>query len=184
MRRETERLILREFTAGDWEAVHRYASDPVVTSHMIWGPNTEADTRAFLESAIGMQQQAPRVDFELAVVLKENGELIGGSGLRSFDPRQGEIGYCFNRSHWRNGYASEAASELLRFGFEELGLHRIFATCRPDNLGSAAVMRKIGMTFEGHMRGHMFHKGKFHDSHQYSILEDEYFAGKKKGHSL
>lgn len=183
MRRGTARLLLREFTVEDADAIHRYASDPVVTAHMIWGPNTVAETRAFVDMAIGMQKQEPRADYELAVVLKESGELIGGCGLHAFEPKQGEIGYCFSRSHWKNGYASEAAGELLRFGVEELGLHRIFATCRPGNLGSAAVMRRIGMTYEGHLRGHMFHKGKFHDSYQYSILEDEYKATTRREHS-
>lgn len=173
MRLETERLILREFTREDAQAVHRYASDPVVTAHMIWGPNTEAETQAFIEMVLDMQNQAPRSGFELAVELKISGELIGGCGLHAIEPKQGEIGYCFAKEHWGNGYASEAASALLRFGFRGLGLHRIYATCRPANTGSAAVMRKIGMTYEGHLRGHMYHKGGWHDSYQYSILEHE-----------
>lgn len=100
------------------------------------------------------------------------------------NPKQGEIGYCFAQEHWGNGYASEAASALLRFGFRELGLHRIYATCRPGNIGSAAVMRKIGMTYEGHLRGHMFHKGGWHDSYQYSILAHEYEAKQTEDHSI
>jgi integrase/recombinase XerD len=69
---------------------------------------------------------------------------------------------------------AEAAKAMLWFGFRRLGLHRIYATCRPENIGSAKVMQKIGMKYEGHLRGHMRHKGQWHDSFQYSILEDEY----------
>ncbi|REK71432.1 GNAT family N-acetyltransferase [Paenibacillus paeoniae] len=174
MQLETERLIIREFTHEDMEAVHEYASDPVVTTHMIWGPNSVADTRSFIEQMITMQERRPREGYELAVTLKESGKLIGGTGLYVMLMSQGEIGYCYNRQYWGQGYATEAASALLHYGFRELGLHRIYATCRPGNVGSATVMRKLGMSYEGHLREHMFHKDKWHDSYLYSILEHEY----------
>lgn len=171
---ETERLIIREFTMADERDVHAYASDPLVATFMIWGPNTVEETNAFLERTIEEQQQNPRTDYEFAVVLKETGQLIGGVGLHVAGKQQGETGYCFNPLFWRKGYASEAAREMLKFGFGELGLHRIYATCRPDNVGSAKVMQKIGMKYEGHLREHMWFKGKWHDSYQYSILAHEF----------
>jgi ribosomal-protein-alanine N-acetyltransferase len=174
MRLETNRLIIREFTTEDAASVHQYASKVEVAAYMIWGPNTEEETAAFIGRTIEMQQQQPRVDYELAVVLKESNKLIGGCGIHISEPMQGEIGYCFNPLYWRQGYASESAAALLRFGFRTLGLHRIYATCRPNNIGSAKVMESNGMKFEGHLRGHMRHKGEWHDSFQYSILEDEY----------
>lgn len=174
---ETARLLIRDYMEEDFAGVHRYASDPEVTKFMIWGPNTEAETAAFIRRAMDMGRREPRVEYELAVVLKESGALIGGCGIGVSEPLQGEIGYCFNPRYWRRGYASEAAEALLRFGFRELGLHRIYATCRPDNTGSASVMERIGMKYEGRLRGHMRHKGQWHDSLQYSILEDEYEAG-------
>lgn len=169
----TERLVIRDFNATDWQAVHAYASDPLVTQYMMWGPNTEHDTKAFIQRAIEMRGQSPRVDFELAVALRTDHRLIGGVGIHVAD-RQGEIGYCFHPDYWRQGYASEAAAAMLRFGFQELELHRIYATCRPENIGSAGVMKKIGMTCEGRIREHLFYKGKWHDSFQYSILEHEF----------
>ncbi|MFD0710555.1 GNAT family N-acetyltransferase [Paenibacillus sp. GCM10027626] len=169
----TERLLIRDFEVNDCDSVHAYASDPLVTEHMIWGPNTLAETKEYIERMIGMQRQSPRVGFELAVTLRANGKLIGGVGIHA-SGLQGEVGYCFHPEYWGQGYASEAAAAMLRFGFLELGLHRIYATCRPENIGSAGVMKKIGMTYEGHLREHMFHKGKWHDSLQYSILEHEF----------
>jgi len=50
-----------------------------------------------------------------------------------------------NRSYWGQGYATEAAAELVRYGFEQAGLRRIFAECHPDNLASARVLEKIGL---------------------------------------
>ncbi|CAG7657502.1 GNAT family N-acetyltransferase [Paenibacillus allorhizosphaerae] len=169
----TERLLIRDFEANDCDCVHSYASNPLVTEHMIWGPNTLNETMEFIQRTINMQKRSPRVAFELALILRTDGKLIGGVGFHVSD-LQGEVGYCIHPDYWRQGYASEAAAEMLRFGFQEVGLHRIYATCRPENIGSANVMKKIGMTYEGHLREHMFHKGKWHDSLQYSILEHEF----------
>lgn len=171
----TDRLLIRDFTHDDWLKVHTYASDPEVAKYMIWGPNSEEQTREFINSTIEMQQQVPRVDFECAVILKETDQLIGGCGLRK-DGKIGEIGYCFNPIYWKKGYASEAAAALINYGFKELELHRIFATCRPANIGSANVMKKVGMQYEGHLREHMWHKGKWHDSYLHSILKHEWKA--------
>jgi ribosomal-protein-alanine N-acetyltransferase len=173
MELKTERLTIREFQFTDWMDVHAYASNLEVITHMLWGPNTEEETQAFIVHAIDMQRKSPRVDYEFAVIHQSTGKLIGGAGIHVFD-RQGEIGYCFHPDYWKQGYASEAAREVLKIGFEELGLHRIYATCRPDNMGSASVMKNIGMTYEGHLREHIFYKEKWHDSFQYSILEQEF----------
>jgi [ribosomal protein S5]-alanine N-acetyltransferase len=174
---ETERLLIRELTVDDTDAVHVYASDPNVVRYMIWGPNTEQDTQDHIQRCLNMQKQNPRVDYEFAVVLKKSGQLIGGCGMHVEEPLQAEFGYCFNTAYWGKGYASEASMALLHFGFGELGLHRIFATCRPANIGSAKVMQKAGMKYEGHLREHIRHKGQWHDSYLYAILKHE-FDGK------
>ncbi|WP_379146584.1 GNAT family N-acetyltransferase [Paenibacillus sp. sgz500992] len=97
---ETQRLMIREFSPGDFAAVHSYASDPRVVEHMMWGPNTEEETRAYLHLTISQQHQEPRKVFEFAVVLKETNQLIGGCGIYTPEQGQGEIGYCFNSRYW------------------------------------------------------------------------------------
>lgn len=174
MQMETERLVIREFVPEDLPEVHAYASDPLVARYMIWRPNTEAETRDYISTVIELQNESPRRGYEFAVVLRNTGQLLGGCGLHLTEHRQGEIGYCFNPLFWKQGYTSEAAAALLELGFSTLGLHRIYATCRPDNIGSAKVMQKIGMHYEGHLREHKWHKGAWHDSYLYSILEHEY----------
>ncbi|WP_166279425.1 GNAT family N-acetyltransferase [Saccharibacillus alkalitolerans] len=169
---QTERLILRDAVPEDWAAIHEYASDPQVVRHSIWGPNTEEQTKEYVAQLIEMQREMPRMSFELVDALKETGELIGGCGIHAAG-FNAEIGYTFNPRFWGSGYASEAAFALLRFGFEELGVHRIYATCRPDNEASAKVMQRIGMKREGRMREHLYFKGAFHDSELYSILRHE-----------
>lgn len=170
----TKRLIIRDFVRDDWESVHQYASDEQVTEYMEWGPNAEKDTKQFIEHTLLMQQQNPRKDYEFAVVLRDTSELIGGCGIH-IDQSNGEIGYCFNPDYMGKGYATEAARALLKFGFNDIGLHRIFAKCRPQNVRSANLMKRLGMKQEGHLREHLSYKGKFHDSLLFSILADEVF---------
>src|SRR5580765_1306163 len=80
------------------------------------------------------------------------GEVVGGAELRLRRSSTAEIAYAVHPRLWGQGIATAAARELLRLGFDEHGRHRIFGTCDPRNLASAAVLRKIGMRYEGRMR--------------------------------
>jgi RimJ/RimL family protein N-acetyltransferase len=183
---QTPRLLLREFEAGDFAGVHRYASDLEVVRHMEWGPNTEEETRNFLRLVMETRAITPRHDFTLAVCLGEgvggrsgewrSGEVIGGCTLHITDAgyREAYIGYCLARNQWGRGYATEVARGLLKFGFEDLELHRIHATCDPRNDPSARVLEKIGMQREGRLREHVLQRGEWRDSWLYAILEREY----------
>lgn len=170
-------VSLREFEPSDLEAVHRYASDDRVVRFLTWGPNTRQDTERFLQQAMTSATSAPRHTYELAVIRNDTGELIGGARL-GVDPahRRGEIGYVLRRDQWGRGYGTEAASLLLRLGFAELKLHRIYATCAPDNAASRRVLEKVGMRLEGHLRHHFLVRGRWRDALLYAILEDEWCA--------
>ncbi len=172
---EGERLILREVREEDWEAVHRYASDPQVCRFMAWGPNTVAETKAHVQRCIEAARDLPRRKFSLAVTVKDTGEAIGCCGLVVSNAEHGEahIGYSLTQQYWGQGYATEAARLLVEFGFQRLGLHRIFATCDPENRASARVLEKAGMQLEGRMRSHRLVKGRWRDSLLYAVLEDE-----------
>jgi RimJ/RimL family protein N-acetyltransferase len=127
------------------------------------------------------QNEQPRRDSTLAIVLKDKGKVIGSCGIQVSNPenREGWIGYCLNRSYWGKGYATETARGLIKFGFEQLGLHRLFATCNPANSASAHVLEKSGMKREGHLREHKWSKGKWRDSYLYAILEQDWEEQKK-----
>ncbi len=169
------RLVLREFRTSDWRYVHAYASDPEVVQYMDWGPNKETETRAFVKRAITYQSSKPRTHFELAITLKTTGELIGGCGIEKRPARKdGVIGYVLNKAHWRQGYATEATEALIEFGFTRLALHRIFALCDPQNVGSNRVLEKAGMTLEGHLREDFPVRGKWRDTMIYAVLEREW----------
>ena len=171
----SDRLILREFSMDDWQAVHKYATDPEVTRFMEWGPNTEQNTRDFIRRAIDNRESQPRMHYELAISLRDTDRLIGGCAIAVSDPesRRGWIGYCLNRSCWKQGFATEAAKTLVEFGFDDLNLHRIVATCDAENTASSRVLEKIGMKREGLLREEKWLKGRWRDSLVYAVLEDE-----------
>lgn len=175
MRIETADLVLREFEPGDVPAIHGYSSDPEVVKYDLWGPNTEADDRTFFEHTQRCRQAVPRTDFELAVTLRETGQLIGGAAIRIKDRvhREGDLGYTLHRAFWGRGLATQAARALVAFGFEHLELHRISATCHPDNVASRRVLEKAGLHLEGHLRGNKFARGAWRDTLVYGVLESD-----------
>jgi ribosomal-protein-alanine N-acetyltransferase len=170
----TTRLRLREFRPEDFATTHAYASDPEVTKHMVFGPNSEVETRAFLQRVIAQQTAQPRPGYELAVELRENGRHVGGVGFRA--GKRNDMGYIFHREVWGRGYATEAARAVLEFGFRELKLHRIIAECDVRNTGSARVMEKLGMRREGCFLKDTFTRGAWRDSYLYAILDTEWSA--------
>jgi [ribosomal protein S5]-alanine N-acetyltransferase len=168
----TERLLLREFKEEDFPEVQEYASDPEVVRYMPWGPNSEQDTRDFIRKAITEKNDFPRMAYDIVLINRTDNRLMGACGMyiRNTANKEGEIGWVLNRRFWNRGYVSEAARSIVAFGFKELKLHRIFATCDPANTGSYRVMEKIGMRREGYLRDHKLMKGTWRDSLIYSIL--------------
>jgi [ribosomal protein S5]-alanine N-acetyltransferase len=172
----TDRLVLREFREGDWAAVHEYGCDPEVVRYMPWGPNSEEDTRFFIERALLSQMDDPRTTYELAITESAGGRLIGGCGIHaiSFANRSAFMGYCLHRDAWGHGYATEAARALLALGFGTLGLHRMAATCDTGNVASARILEKIGMRREAQFREDTLLRGRWRDSYLYAVLENEW----------
>jgi [ribosomal protein S5]-alanine N-acetyltransferase len=175
VRLETERLLLRELTAADGAAVQAYAADPEVVRYEPWGPNTEDQTQEFLRNVVVARWEDPRKAFELGIVVKETGLLIGAGGIRvtSLEQREGHIGYTLRHDSWGRGYGTEAARALVRFGLGQLGLHRIWATCHVENVRSARVLEKVGMAREGHLRKSMRQREGWRDSYLYALVADD-----------
>lgn len=175
---ETERLLLREFTPDDFEAVFAYLSDPEVMRWIIGEPLTEAETREFFRRVDAYTRETPRAKYRLAVVLKAENRVIGSCGIdiMNAEQREGEIGYRLHRAYWGQGYTPEAARRMLQYGFETMGLHRIYADCYAANRASARVMEKIGMQREAHFRECIWLHGAWQDRLLYAILDHEWQA--------
>ena len=170
----TERLTLRDYLETDLKDIHEYGSDPEVVKYMPFGPNTFEDTQNFLNGVIVKQNEDPRTDYSLAVVLNSEDKMIGGCRISKVSQVEAHLGYILNRSYWGNGYATEAASAMVEFGFSELGVHRVYADCHPENAASIRVLDKIGLVLEGRRREYMMFHGEYSDTLLYSILEHEW----------
>ena len=176
---ETPHLRLCEFVEGDWPAVLAYQSDPRYLRLYAWTERTEADVRAFVARFVAWQAVEPRHKFQLAVTLRDGGRLIGNCGIRLAEAgaRTGDLGYEISPEFWGHGYATEAARAMVGFGFEELGLHRVWGECVPENAASRRVMEKLGMRNEGRLRQTRWYKGRWWDTLVYAVLEDERRVG-------
>lgn len=179
MQIETGRLLLRDFMQNDVQAVHTFDSDPELRRYRGGGRATEEDTHAFIERTQQWQREEPRPTYAFAVVLKASAEIIGVVCLTITrrEWNEAELWYRLSRKHWRQGYMTEAATAVLSFGFTDLHLHRIWAMCHPDNLGSWKVMEKMGMSYEGRMRENAPNgDGTWHDSLLYAIIDRQWRA--------
>jgi [ribosomal protein S5]-alanine N-acetyltransferase len=168
---ETTRLILRPYREADIPELVPLigAREVAATTLRIPHPYTEENARAFLE----LTQEPGKI--WLAATLRRDGRQIGGIGLRVDDQHQhAELGYWIGVPYWGNGYATEGAREILRYGFEDLGLHRIFASHFEHNPASGRILVKLGMRYEGCEREHLRKWDRFVDSELYGILRHEW----------
>ena len=172
---ETERLWLRPMCASDADDMYAYACRADVTEYLLWSPHPSVSyTREYLAY---LEDRRLLGDFyDWAVVDKESGRMIGTCGFTSIDPPNdaGELGYVLNPDYHGRGLATEAARRVLRFGFEELGLHRIEAKFIRGNDASLRVMERLGMREEGYRRDGMLIKGQYRTIGICSMLESDW----------
>lgn len=174
----TKRLKLREITQQDFQAVHEYASDLETVKYMPFGPNTEEETQEFINRNLKRQQEEPRTDYGFGIILKTENRFIGACGIHGVTEIQASIGYILNRRYWVHGYATEAARALVDYLFGELGVHRVFVSCDPENHASIRVLEKVGMSLEGRLRENMNIRGEYRDSLIFGLLVNEWKTNK------
>ncbi len=113
--------------------------------------------------------------YRFAIREKEAGKLIGLIGLHiDKTHHKAELGYWLGKDFWGKGYLTETVKAVLKFGFEELNLNKIYATHFLYNPASEKVMKKAGMQFESLQKQEYFHDGRFLDVNRYSILKDDF----------
>lgn len=177
-RLETERLRLRRMEAADAPLIYDYMTDPEIAANTASIPYPYPAGGA--EHFIAMCQEALENEegYHFAIARRSDDLFLGiislaGDHLHTEHSRA-EIGYWLGKPHRLQGYTSEAARRLLRFGFEVVGLHRIYARFYTFNPASRRVMEKSGMTYEGTLRGHMFKDGRFIDVGYCGALNGEW----------
>lgn len=175
--RKTERLRLRPFSESDEEDMFAFESHPEVARYLYNEPRTRDDNAKELAN----RQQKTVLTKEgdtLMLAVELHSKVIGYVLLSwlSERNRQGEFGYVLHPDLNGQGYATEAAVEMLRIGFDELGLHRIVGRCDARNTGSSRVMQRIGLRKEAHFIEAEIFKGEWGEELHYAMLESEWRA--------
>ena len=139
---ETRRLILRPWEEADAEECYRYAKDPRVGPAAGWPVHRSAeDSRRIIREVLAVPET-------YAIVLKQTGLPVGSIGLHRNDlaskDDETELGYWLGVPYWGQGIVPEAAREVLRHAFEELGLARVWCGYYNGNEKSKRVQEKLG----------------------------------------
>lgn len=169
----TARLTLRSFTLADAPRVQQLAGAREIALNTLTIPHPYPDGKAE-EWISSHEKQEAEGSIAFAI---DDGELVGACGLvvkREDDIA--EIGYWIGMPYWGRGYATEAVAAVIRYGFEELGLNKIYAAHFVRNPESGKVMRKLGMRHEGTLRQQHKKWGEYQDEELYGILRSEWAA--------
>jgi [ribosomal protein S5]-alanine N-acetyltransferase len=169
----TDRLVLRPFCAADARAVQEFVGKREIASTTLNIPHPYEDGMA--EAWIAKHEPAwQRGELATFAITEASEGLVGAIGLVIESAHQrAEAGYWIGLPFWGRGYATEALSALIAFGFTQLNLNRIHASHFTRNPASGRVMVKAGMSYEGCFRQHVLKWGRFEDLSKYAILRSE-----------
>lgn len=168
-------MILGAFEADDAPELQRLAGAREIADTTLAIPHPyELDhARAWIAQQRREAARGRAINF--AIRLRTSGALIGSVGLRDIDPEhlQAELGFWIGREWWGNGYAREAAAAVIAFGFEGVGLNRIYAHHMDRNPAAGRVLQAAGMQREGLLRQRVRKWGAYEDVVLYAILRDD-----------
>lgn len=167
-------IHLREFVDDDLDRIHALVGDPAVTRTLSFDTRSRAQAASMLAGARERAQRDPRTEYYLAICRSSDDLLVGFVRLGLAGVDAGKLGCAVHREHWGVGYATRASQLMIEFGFRRLGLRRISAAVGPDNASSLVTVDRLGFTYEGRLRDHVFTDGRWRDSLLYSILEPEW----------
>jgi len=174
------RVALRRFHPGDVVTFVAYRSCEQVARFQSWdAPYPREEGERFIREIARDHPDTAGEWFQFAVALRATGQLIGDCAAKpqADDPRQCEIGFTIAPDHQGRGYATEAVRLLVGYLFTGRGKHRITAYCDARNAASAALLERLGMRREGHLRESTWAKGEWTDDLVYGLLRDEWQSG-------
>lgn len=171
----TPRLLMRTLEKHQAETLCRLGNGPKIAENTasIPSPYTLQTAQDFID---GMQEKFRSVGLlSLGVHVRDSGELIGVASLRiNADHHYGHLGGWTAADARNLGYATEAATALVDYGFGELGLHRVGSQCFSRNKESARVMEKIGLQYEGCRRGAFLKNGVYEDMLVFATVREDW----------
>lgn len=168
-------IYLRALEIKDYPVTSAWRNDPEVTDLLAGNiyPTSPDREKTWIQEVI----MNDRVNIRLGVVLKTNDKLIGLVNLVNIQwiNRNAEFSILLgDKEEWGKGYGKQATAEMLKFGFLERNLERIYLTVDVEHQKAIKIYEKLGFKKEGLLRRHHFRKGKYRDVFIYSILKEEY----------
>jgi len=176
-------VLLAPLRPGDAGRICLLAGDDAVADMAVRMPHPYPERAAeawIAESTAGWKAGWGAV---WKITRANDGLLVGEVGV-TMDPenRSAELGYWIGKDYWGRGYATAGAWAAVQFGFEEMGIHRIHASCLRRNAGSARVLERAGLRYEGCLREHLFHRGCFEDLLLFGAVRDaDPYSGEGEG---
>ncbi len=164
-------IIIKGLESDDMKERHLWLNDPEVTRYFTnLGsiPLSKTDLEKWYEHISQKKSQ----ELHFSICTKES-QHIGGAQIKSIDwkNRNAEMGiFIGDKNEWGKGYGTDAAKSLIRFGFYELNLHRLWLRVDSENLAALKCYQKAGFLQEGIFREEVFRNGCFHDTIVMSIL--------------
>lgn len=173
---QTERLVIRFPDLAEAGLVARFYRDN--KSHLEpWGPKFPdgIDDEYYWRFRLGQERDAAIADSRFRFFLFDQGDIAGYANLNEIvrgGTQSCTLSYCIAATHEGMGYMVEALRELIRFGFEELNLHRIEACYQPKNVRSAHVLKRLGFEVEATLRKLILIDGVWEDHILASLIND------------
>jgi ribosomal-protein-alanine N-acetyltransferase len=171
---KTTRLLLRPFQLSDAPHVQRLAgAQEVAAGTFLPHPYENGMAEQWIADQERAYEGGTAVSF--AITLADNATFIGFIGMDIVQShRHARLSYWLGLPYWNQGYATEAVHAVLRYGFLQLNLHRIYSPHFQGNAASGRVLQKVGMTYEGRMREHYVRLDRFVDLELYGMLQREF----------
>lgn len=167
----TSRLVLRKIMYSDTADMFEFTSEVEISKHLSWYPHKSLyETKVIIERILSEYQNS--IDyFSWGIILKSEEKLIGTVRLFdiSFPNRRLELSYILNSNYQGNGYMTEAIQEVFKFCLEK-GFNRFQARCTINNYASEKVMLRLGMKYEGLLKGYWVNKNLVKDAKIYAIV--------------
>jgi aminoglycoside 6'-N-acetyltransferase len=157
-----------------------YRNDPEVAKYHSWNvPYPRENGIQFVDLMKMISPTSQGEWYQVAVELKSTGEMIGDVAFCTmlYDQQQALVGYSLARPFWHQGFAFEAVGCLLKYLFEERGLHRVIAECDVENVASWKLLEKLGFRREAHLVENVYFKGKYGSEYHYALLAREWQRG-------
>ena len=170
------RIIIRKLSQRDAPDIYRNIRDKDIVKWTIIIPHPYYPEYAKRFIRLRTCNWKHKTSYAFGIVLKQSGEVIGIVDLSpvNWPDKNAELGAWLGKRYWGKGYMTEAVNLILKFGFRELKLHRIYARLFESNIGSQKVLEKTGFKAEGRLRHSQYKRHRWHNELVYGILRGEF----------